>query len=174
MVGATRQVVRLAGRWEGALPQPLRHPPAMHPHRRRSGAPTRDTLEGLRPSRSTSSPCWKRLPTRFLLADGGGRRHKNCPHLRRVSVLREADPPARSGSVDDTHHLAFCFVGSGPRRPLAEGTRGLHAPVGHHRQILQVDRGPTPKQHQVRTTLVEILSSMTFVLRHCMCIYRHR
>jgi hypothetical protein len=42
-------------------------------------------------------------------------------------------------------------VGSGPRRPLAEGTRGLHAPVGRHRQILQVDRGPTPKQHQVRT-----------------------
>jgi hypothetical protein len=30
---------------------------------------------GLRPSRSTSSPCRKCLPTRFLLADGGGRRH---------------------------------------------------------------------------------------------------
>jgi hypothetical protein len=30
---------------------------------------------GLRPSCSTSSPCRKRLPTRFLLADGGGRRH---------------------------------------------------------------------------------------------------
>jgi hypothetical protein len=41
-----------------------------------------------------------------------------------VSVLREADPPARLGSADDTHHLAFCCVGSGPRRPLAEGTRG--------------------------------------------------
>jgi hypothetical protein len=41
-----------------------------------------------------------------------------------VSVLREADPPARSGSTDDTHHLAFCCVGSGPRWPLAEGTRG--------------------------------------------------
>jgi hypothetical protein len=53
----------------------LRHPPAMHPHHRRSEAPARDTLGGLRPSRSTSSPCWKRLPTRFLLADGGGRRH---------------------------------------------------------------------------------------------------
>ena len=25
-----------------------------------------------------------------------------------------------------------------------------HAPIGRHRQILQVDRGPTPKQHQVR------------------------
>jgi hypothetical protein len=29
-------------------------------------------------------------------------------------------------------------VGSRPRRPLAEGTWGLHAPVGRHRQILQV------------------------------------
>jgi ribonuclease HI len=28
--------------------------------------------------------------------------------------------------------------------------RGLLAPAGHHRQILQVDRGPTPNQHQVR------------------------
>jgi ribonuclease HI len=30
---------------------------------------------GLRPSRSASSPCWKRLPTGFLLANRGGRRH---------------------------------------------------------------------------------------------------
>jgi hypothetical protein len=71
-------------------------------------------------------------------------------HLPRVSILREADPPARSGSTDNTHHLVVCCVGSGPRRSLAEGTRGLHAPAGRHRQILQVDRGPTPKQHQVR------------------------
>jgi hypothetical protein len=35
-VGAARQVVRLAGRREGALPpQPLGHPPAMHFHHRR-------------------------------------------------------------------------------------------------------------------------------------------
>jgi hypothetical protein len=33
----------------------------------------------------------------------------------------------------------FAVWGSGPRRPLAEGTRGLHAPAGRHRQILQVD-----------------------------------
>jgi hypothetical protein len=75
-VGAARQVVRLAGRWEGALPpQPLRRPPAMHLHRRRSETPTRDTLGGLQPSRSASSPCRKRFPARILLADGGGRRH---------------------------------------------------------------------------------------------------
>jgi ribonuclease HI len=51
---------------------------------------------------------------------------------------------------DNTHHLVVCCMGSGPRRSLAEGTRGLLAPAGRHRQILQVDRGPTPNQHQVR------------------------
>jgi hypothetical protein len=30
---------------------------------------------GLRPSRSTSSPCRECFPTRILLADGGDRRH---------------------------------------------------------------------------------------------------
>jgi hypothetical protein len=45
----------------------------MHIHRRRPGALTRNTLGGLRSSRSALSPCWKRLPTRFLLADRGGR-----------------------------------------------------------------------------------------------------
>jgi hypothetical protein len=114
------------------------------------GTPAGDTLGGLRASRSASSPCRECLPTGLLLANGGGRRHKNCPHLRRVSILCEADPPARSGSTDNTHHLALCCVGSGPRRPLAEGTRGLHAPAGRHRQILQVDQGLTSEQHQVR------------------------
>ncbi len=61
----------------------------------------------------------------------------------RVPVLRETDPPAHSDPTDNTHHLVVCCVGSGPRRSLAEGTRGLHAPAGRHRQILQVDRGPT-------------------------------
>jgi hypothetical protein len=68
----------------------------------------------------------------------------------KVSILRETDAPARSGPTDNTHHLVICCVGSGPRRSLAEGTRGLLAPAGRHRQILQVDRGPTLNQHQVR------------------------
>jgi hypothetical protein len=67
-----------------------------------------------------------------------------------VSILRETDAPARSGPPDDTYHLAVCHVESGPRRSLLEGTRGLHAPTGRHRQILQVDRGPTLNQHRVR------------------------
>jgi hypothetical protein len=61
-----------------------------------------------------------------------------------------SDTPARSGPADNTHHLNVCRVGFGPRRSLVEGTRGLLAPAGRHRQILQVDRGPTPNQHQVR------------------------
>jgi hypothetical protein len=67
-----------------------------------------------------------------------------------VSVLRETDAPARSGPTDNTHHLAVCRVGSGPRWSLVEGTRGLHAPAGRHRQILQVDRSPTLNEHRVR------------------------
>jgi hypothetical protein len=57
----------------------------------------------------------------------------------KVSILRKTDAPARSDPADNTHHLAVCRVGSGPRRSLAEGTRGLLAPAGRHRQILQVD-----------------------------------
>jgi hypothetical protein len=41
-------------------------------------------------------------------------------------------------------------MGSGPSRSLAEGTRGLQAPVSRHQKILQVDRGPTLNQHRVR------------------------
>jgi ribonuclease HI len=53
----------------------LRHSPTMHICRRRTRAVARDTLGGLRSPRSTSSPRGKRFPTRFLLADHGGRRH---------------------------------------------------------------------------------------------------
>jgi hypothetical protein len=67
-----------------------------------------------------------------------------------VSILRETDAPARSGPTDNTYHLVVCRVGSGPRRSLAEGTRGLHASSGRHRQILQVDRSLTLNQHRVR------------------------
>jgi hypothetical protein len=67
-----------------------------------------------------------------------------------VSILCETDTPARSGPTDNTYHLVICRMGSGPRRSLAEGTRGLHAPAGRHRQILQVDRSLTLNQHRVR------------------------
>jgi hypothetical protein len=67
-----------------------------------------------------------------------------------VSILRKADTPAHSGPADDTYHLVVCCVGSRPHRSLAEGTQGLLAPAGRHRQILQVDRGPTLDRRQVR------------------------
>jgi hypothetical protein len=52
------------------------------------------------------------------------------------SILCKVDAPARSGLANNTHHLVVCCVGSRPRRSLAEGTRGLHAPAGRYRQIL--------------------------------------
>jgi hypothetical protein len=41
----------------------------MHIHRRRPGALTRNTLGGLRSSCGAPSHYWKRLPTKFILAD---------------------------------------------------------------------------------------------------------
>jgi hypothetical protein len=107
----------------------------MHFHRRRPGAPTRGTLGGLRPSRSTPSPRWRRLPTRFLMADGGGRRHS-------TSVLRKADPP------------------------LAEDTRGLHAPLGKSSEARnkQTDQQSRlgPHQHLERLTATSPLPLRCF------------
>jgi hypothetical protein len=37
------------------------------------------------------------------MTDGGGRRHPNYPHPRRVSVLREADPPLAEDTRGYTH-----------------------------------------------------------------------
>jgi hypothetical protein len=122
----------------------------MHIRRPRTGAVTRNTLGGLRSPCGASDPRRKRLPTRFLLANRSGRRHKDCTLLPRVSILRETDTPACSSPADNTYHLAVCHVGSRPRRSLEEGTRGLHAPAGRHRQILQLDQSLTLNQHWVR------------------------
>jgi hypothetical protein len=85
---------------------------------------------------STGQPRW---PTPLgLCAPAGG---VNSTQSGRICPLR---PCRRYPSP-----AIFC-VGSRPRRSLAEGTRGLLAPSGRHRQILQVDRGPTLDQHQVR------------------------
>jgi hypothetical protein len=94
--------------------------------------------------------CYKKY-TRGLHPAGVAKNFsKDCTLLPRVSILRETDAPARSNPANNTHHLVVCRMGSGPRRSLVEGTRGLLAPAGRHRQILQVDRGPTLNQHRVR------------------------
>jgi hypothetical protein len=41
------------------------------------------------------------------MADGGGRRHPNCTHPQRASVLRKADPPL----AEDTRGLAHPWEG---------------------------------------------------------------
>ena len=46
--------------------------------------------------------------------------------------------------------MAFRRVGIGPRRTATEGARGLHPLAGGNRQVLQVDRGSTHHQDQIR------------------------
>jgi transposase InsO family protein len=55
-----------------------------------------------------------------------------------VSILRKTNAPARSSPVDNTHHLAVCRVGSGPRRSLAEGTRGLLVAINKFSKWIEV------------------------------------
>jgi hypothetical protein len=85
---------------------------------------------------STGRPRWPMPLGLYALAKG-----VNSTQDRRTCPLR----PCRQYPSP-----SICCVGSRPRRSLAEGTGGLLAPAGRHRQILQVDRGPTPNQHQVR------------------------
>jgi hypothetical protein len=51
-----------------------------------------------------------------------------------------------------TIHITWSFAvwGLDLVGPLQKAPRGLHAPAGRHRQILQVDRSPTLNQHRVR------------------------
>jgi hypothetical protein len=65
-------------------------------------------------------------------------------------VLRKADGHACPGPIDNPNHLALGYVGIRPCRSSIEGARGLYAPAGRRRQVLQMDRGSTPRQHPVR------------------------
>jgi transposase InsO family protein len=51
-----------------------------------------------------------------------------------VSILREADPPARSGSANDTHHLAVCCVGLDLVGPLQK------APGDYTHLLVAIDK----------------------------------
>jgi hypothetical protein len=42
-----------------------------------------------------------------------------------VSILRKTNAPTHSGPPDNTYDLVVCRMGSGPRRSVAEGTRGF-------------------------------------------------
>jgi hypothetical protein len=56
-----------------------------------------------------------------------------------MPVLCEANAYASLGPTDDPNNLAIHGMGIRPRRSSIEGTLGLYAPDGRHRQILQVD-----------------------------------
>jgi hypothetical protein len=60
----------------------------MHFHRQRPGAPTRGTLGGLRPSRSTPSPCWRHPGLHAPL--GRAARHRQSSEARNKQTGRQS------------------------------------------------------------------------------------
>jgi hypothetical protein len=85
---------------------------------------------------STGRPRWPMPLGLYALAKGvnSTRDRRNCP----LRPCRQYQSPGRLPCGVWTSSV------------LAEGTQGLLAPAGRHRQILQVDRGLTLNQHQVR------------------------
>jgi hypothetical protein len=86
---------------------------------------------------STMSSC------KGFTGDHGRRCHQDRAVVLRLPILRETYAYASLGPTDDPNNLALHGVGIRPHRSSTEGSRGLYAPNGRHRQILQVDRGPT-------------------------------
>jgi hypothetical protein len=80
------------------------------------------------------------------MANGGSRRHSNCPTPRRTSILRKADPP------------------------LAEDTRGLHAPLGKSFEARNKQTGQQSRrglhQHLERLTATSPLPLRCFQVVH--------
>jgi hypothetical protein len=132
----------------------------------------RNPLECLWAPCGTPNPRRQRLQARVLLADRGHRCHQHRAILLGLPVLCEIDAYASAGPADDPYNLSLRGVGIGPRRSTIEGAQGIYAPDGRHRQILQVDRGSIPRQHQIRaggTILHEHHASL-----QCTQLYYHR
>jgi hypothetical protein len=101
-------------------------PTALYPDRTREAAAVRYPWWGLRAPHRAQDLSQKRVPTRFVLADRDGGHRADCAHLRRVSILHLANPPAGASTPDDPHHLVVCGLGAQSSRGPQESTRGLH------------------------------------------------
>jgi hypothetical protein len=67
------------------------------------------------------------LLTGILLAHHGVGQTSSGQDLRRVCVLRVADPSTRLGTPNHPCHLVVCHLGSRSSQTSQKGTRGLHS-----------------------------------------------
>jgi hypothetical protein len=81
---------------------------------------------GLRSSRGTSNPCWKRIPTRFLLANHSLRCCQASTLLQKMPVLHKANPPPGSCPANYSHHIAVHCLGARLGRAPEEDNWWLH------------------------------------------------
>ena len=89
----------------------------------------------------------KNLSPRFLLAHRAKRCRGGHPQVRRMSVLRSANPFTGAGAPNHPNHLAFRGLGSRHGGTPQEGPGRLHSPTCSSRQVYQVDRGQAHHQH---------------------------
>ena len=97
----------------------------MHPHRAREATASQHPHRSLRTPHCSKDSSQKGILSGFLLADGGRRRRSNRAHLRRVPVLRSADPHDGSSIPNHPHHVAVRGLGVGHGRPPEQGARGF-------------------------------------------------
>ena len=148
MACTSRQVLHSCRR-QTLQTEPYGDPTALYPWR------TGKTSAKRYPRWSLRSPCrtkdlgWERVLTRLLLAHRSSRRRANCTHLRRVSILRSADPPAGPSTLDDPHHMAIRCLGARSGWTSQEGARGLYKLACHSRQVYKVGRASTDLCDQV-------------------------
>ena len=92
------------------------------------------------------------IALRNINTHGGRRRHERRADLRGLPVLRSKNTPPGPCSADHPHHMAVRRVGTRPHWSAKEGAGGLHPLAGSGRQILQMDRGSTHRQDQIRAS----------------------
>jgi hypothetical protein len=67
---------------------------------------------GFRSSRGTSNPRWKRIPTRFLLANRSLRHCQASALLQRMPVLHKTNPHPGSRPANYSHHMVIRCLGA--------------------------------------------------------------
>jgi hypothetical protein len=126
--------------------QPHRHPTALYHNLGRQELTQGPTLGGLRSSRSALNPRRKCISAGFLLVNRGLRRYQASTLLQRMSVLCKANPSPGPYPTNHSHHVDVRRLGAQLDRTPKENNPGLHPLARHHRQVFQVDRGPSHYQ----------------------------
>jgi hypothetical protein len=117
------------------------------------------------------APSWATRSTKASTSPPRSLMPVRSSHLRRVPVLRPQVQPSCTRPPNHPRHVAFRRVGAGHRRALAKSTRGLHPPIGRHRQVLQVGRGAPNHESQGGAVLTVDFGTPSYEFTVNICTY---